>query len=150
MDDDLEETRKWAAEVLNSLPFVRWDRLVADEGMLRVYGWIDRDDQYQDFILIDFLDTGGFRFVTSAAARHEDILAGLYGSADVGGETCRRVEDVFPDMVPTAIVSTSRVSAAGGSNGGEALTDEQAERIEQIVEVALADHDQVGEVREPS
>ena len=40
-------------------PFVEWDRYLlcgCDKGdFTRVYGWIDREDNYKDFVVLDFL-----------------------------------------------------------------------------------------------
>lgn len=47
--------KEWIEETLDRLPFVTWDRYVEFETLIRVYGWIEREeDEYKDFVLLDF------------------------------------------------------------------------------------------------
>lgn len=98
------DEREWIVETLNTLPFVRWDRLAGlDEGAwlsLCVYGWIDREDGRSDFVVLTF-DDRGLSFVTSSAERHDEINTRLGFGA--GGDQCRRVEDVLGSDVTNHI-----------------------------------------------
>lgn len=89
------------AELLNRLPFVRWDRCVDWGDGLVVYGWISRPDGRADFVLFAFLwpDTPAEAHVwSSSAERTEEITRLLYGSE--GTHTpCIRVADVFGRLV---------------------------------------------------
>lgn len=95
-----EPWRLLVAERLIAVDYVRWDRLVYYEGMLRVYGWIDREDGRSDFVLADFwlypgprIDVGA---MTSSAEKSKEITAALR-QKDPGDahSTCQRVEDFF-------------------------------------------------------
>lgn len=67
MDENALTTseREWIASTLNKLPFVSWDRMhflspprIEERNCrgfwLAVFGWIDREDAYKDFIILDF------------------------------------------------------------------------------------------------
>ncbi|MCF8070049.1 MAG: hypothetical protein K9L30_15820 [Desulfobacterales bacterium] len=41
--------------ILKKLSFVNWDRYFEFEGGKSFFGWIERDDNYKDFILLDFV-----------------------------------------------------------------------------------------------
>lgn len=96
-----DEILRGRTEFLNRLPFVRWDRCVAWEDGLAVYGWIARSDEHADFVLFAFLwpDAPLEAHVwSSSAERTQEITKLLYG---VEGEhnPCVRVTDVFKHLV---------------------------------------------------
>lgn len=55
------------AHALNMFPEAMWDKYLDDGQDIIVYGWLDRDDQYKDFIVIviDQIDFT-YWFVTSS------------------------------------------------------------------------------------
>ena len=76
---------------LNKLPKVRWDRISQKRGHTYVFGWIDREDNYKDFFLVDFVRGEPVDYCTSnaknlLALRYSKIL-GLYH------QKCWRVEE---------------------------------------------------------
>lgn len=97
--------RDWIEGHLRRLPFVEWDRYTrgewsAEMEYVAVYGWIDREDEYKDFVLIRFWPaTESFVFTTSSDEYSEEIHRRLLG--DDGHNECHRVEHAFD--VPNAI-----------------------------------------------
>lgn len=106
-----EQQKTEIADVLNRLPFVRWDRFVEiDRGVLvdqvRAYGWIDRGDGRSDFVVADFdlSDPIMVGFVTSSDRHSEEIGELVYGVRVEGHVPCQRVESVFGDLVHSKVV----------------------------------------------
>jgi hypothetical protein len=107
------ESRDLCAPWLNRLPFVRWDRFVAEpSGDIAVFGWIDRDDNRADFVLVLWEDAaplpGPPCYWTSSAAHSKEIGQLLYGdqpwfSADEHID-CERVDESFGDLVDRWVV----------------------------------------------
>ena len=79
---------------------MQWDRYTlndCDDGQFtRVYGWIEREDDYKDFVVLDFLHWNReVLFIATSSPEHsERIMEILYGDAD-GHYECQRVEDRF-------------------------------------------------------
>ena len=89
----------WIVEQLESLPFVEWDRFTVnnfDNGvmLLNVYGWIDRPDDHEDFVLLQVYpkkpDVWGY--ITSSDEYTEEIYEILFDEEPDGHNPCRRVE----------------------------------------------------------
>jgi len=79
---------------LNKLPVVRWDRISQKVGHIYAFGWIDREDEYKDFIVIDFVNGEPVDYVSSDIKynlEHRRIL-GLFT------QKCQRIEKCFPDV----------------------------------------------------
>ena len=99
-----------AAESVNKyFPEVKWDRFIRETSVeptdeldgatvvYTLYGWIDREDLYKDFVLIMFEWDGSFTYWTSSALYSEIFHERIHG--DVSGHTdCERVEDWFPEI----------------------------------------------------
>lgn len=92
LPDDLQQ-RLAAAEM------VEWDRFIMEENgdnspMIRVYGWVDRDDQYKDFVLVDyFVEPEEVTYITSNPSIEDDLEAALvHKDEDVETVDCKRVE----------------------------------------------------------
>lgn len=91
----------WMEEQMYRVPFVEWDRYTVgewgDEQHVAVYGWIDREDDHEDFVLFDFWpESEHLRFVTSSAEYTEEIHRRLFPEDDLDGhDDCRRVERTF-------------------------------------------------------
>jgi hypothetical protein len=87
-------------DLLNRLPFVRWDRFTETVNGVEVYGWIVRADGRYDFVALDIhLPALEIGFVTSSATYTRRIAEALYGEkvGDFHVE-CQRVEERFPDV----------------------------------------------------
>nr|WP_305794632.1 hypothetical protein [Halomarina rubra] len=92
--------RRWMEKQLRKVRFVEWDRFTVgqwhDEQSVSVYGWIDREDEYKDFVLVIFWpESEEFYFTTSSADRTEDIYRALVGDDMTEHNECHRVEDNF-------------------------------------------------------
>lgn len=101
-----------ASELLNKVPGVRWDRCVAFDSQLRVYGWVDRpDDERADFVLVDMQLVQGVEPDEMAATTHvitssPTLSLAINDALDLdpdGHVDCLRVEVVFGGMVDNAI-----------------------------------------------
>lgn len=92
--------REYIETILERLEFVEWDRFVPfcdgpEPPRLRLYGWIDRDDAYKDFVLLDLWPSlDEFECITSSERYSERINEVLGNDSDDHVE-CRRVEDHF-------------------------------------------------------
>lgn len=95
-----------AAGFMNRLPFVTWDRCAGDEADFVAYGWIPRDDARSDFVTLNFspLEPGQYPAFTTSSKRYSAAIhAALYGELegvdDDAHFPCKRVEDVFGEIV---------------------------------------------------
>jgi hypothetical protein len=109
MADFVSWTPDAIADVLNSFPFVAWDRMVdapveGGHRSVSVYGWIDRADDHHDFLILTFCSWyEGVPYSTSSAARSEEINRILSGP-DAPHYDCERVEDVLGARVTRTVV----------------------------------------------
>jgi len=95
MTDQLTD---WIQEELEALDFVMWDRFVSGEwsegvDYTTVYGWIDREDEYKDFVVVTFWDDGGRWFTTSSDKYTVDIHQHLFDESPDKHNGCQRVEN---------------------------------------------------------
>lgn len=95
------KNRRWMERKLRAARYVEWDRFVVgdwgDEQYVSVYGWIDRDDEYKDFVEVIFWpESEDIYFTTSSAERTKDLHRDLVGEDDLDDHNeCHRVEDSF-------------------------------------------------------
>lgn len=82
---------KWLEKFL----FVQWDRFCVDEEHTTIFGWIERDDEYKDFIVLYFI--GGFldSYMTSSSFYSLPIYKMINGGSAKGHVNCQRVEGRF-------------------------------------------------------
>ena len=79
------------AEILELLDFVNWDRLFGDIEEPVIFGWIDRDDNKKDFVVLDFTQYPTW-FATSSKKYSKEIGKLLEHKEH---SDCERVEDYF-------------------------------------------------------
>ena len=89
----------WIATQLEKVKFVTWDRFTVSERqshtLVDVYGWIDREDQYKDFVWTRFYpDNRTFEYTTSSEERSQQ-LGKIWFEESADHESCQRVEDTF-------------------------------------------------------
>jgi len=91
--------RRWIERKLRACRMVEWDRFtVGDWGgeqAVSVYGWIDRDDEYHDFVLVIFWPESEGVYHTTSSAEYTEELTQLLHGEDGGHNECHRVEDTF-------------------------------------------------------
>ena len=94
------------SESLEAMDFVTWDRYTGGEWSegqqyVTVYGWIDREDTYKDFVEVIKWENGGVYFTTSSAEHTEDIYEVLFDDSLENHNDCKRVENVLdlPNVV---------------------------------------------------
>ncbi len=84
--------KKVIENVLEKLPFVKWDRYFGEDGCWTFFGWIDREkDNYKDFVTLDFhLENRDLviSYATSSAERTEEIAEIL----NCSHSACSRIE----------------------------------------------------------
>jgi DNA-directed RNA polymerase subunit RPC12/RpoP len=113
--------RDWIAEKLERVPLVTWDRFIVEDydgtQCIRVYGWIDRDDEHADFVLARFwTDTERMGFTTSSDEFGEYIQAEWFGEETLGDhDPCRRVEDAFAVENCVGLTEQSDLISDGGT-----------------------------------
>jgi len=119
-----ETAKEWVEGKLLKCTFVKWDRFLLaedpkqDELVINVYGWIDRDDDYKDFVTVDFWtarETVGF--TTSSEEYTEQLHRLLVGEDLDNHNECRRVEDTFD--VPNAVTLDGDKSLDAYTDGSE-------------------------------
>lgn len=87
--------KDWIEKTLEKLPFVRWDRYIEDkdDNLIEMYGWIDREDDYKDFVLLEFnLNKKEVYFVATSSDKYSEQIAEILNSSH---SDCIRVEDNF-------------------------------------------------------
>jgi len=83
---------------LAALDFVTWDRYVKGRwgtcfDYVSIYGWIDREGEYKDFVEIIYWDDGGKYFITSSAEYTNEIHEVLFDASPDEHNDCQRVEN---------------------------------------------------------
>ena len=79
---------------LKAMPFVTWDRYVLLVDAVEIYGWIDREDSYKDFVCLFFYADGDVAYSTSSTKFSKKIHLIINGTTR-DHRACRRVEDYF-------------------------------------------------------
>jgi len=94
------------ADALEALDFVQWDRFTSGEysddlDFVEVYGWIDRPDDYKDFVVVTQYSNGHRNFTTSSSEHTEAIFQQLFDEPLDEHNDCKRVENYvdIPNMV---------------------------------------------------
>lgn len=108
-----KSTAEQIADLMNLFPEVRWDRVSGVRERFFVYGWLDREDGRADFVnlILELEDEESLthQLQTSSAERSEEFCRRLERYCGAGPESpsehapCQRVEDLFGDLVPSAI-----------------------------------------------
>jgi hypothetical protein len=75
-------------KVLEKFNFVNWDRYFGEAENLTFFGWIDREDNKKDFLVLDF-SLNPLWFATSSKIYSKKISEIL----GVNHSDCKRVED---------------------------------------------------------
>lgn len=85
--------KDYIESILNIFPEVAWDRYIDDESGYIFYGWIDREDSYKDFMVIEMDKDGGYYFITSSAKYSAEFLQRI--NPDSIHSDCIRIESNF-------------------------------------------------------
>lgn len=99
-----KELKEIMQEDMEKLPFVNWDRFFEDGWDLEVFGWIDREYNYKDFVSLRYdydsklsrqnrKKTWLLDFSTSSAKYSKEITEILTESDE--HKDCQRVEEHF-------------------------------------------------------
>lgn len=109
----------WIESILSELAFVEWDRFIVDdwdgEQAVSVYGWIDREDEYKDFVLVIFWPASEtVYYVTSSDEYTNQISTVLLGGDDDDEHNdCRRVEHTFDIDNAVALTEQTTLTTDG-------------------------------------
>ena len=95
-----EQEVKWISEVLEAFPFVQWDRFTYFKYIVRVYGWIDREeDEYKDFVHFECnLENQSILFLGTSSDKYSERINDTLNEIldeEAGHTPCQRVEDQF-------------------------------------------------------
>lgn len=92
----------WVESVLGGLAFVKWDRFVPFDIGLRVYGWIPREDNRSDFVVLDLIwnEMKAILIATSSSKYSNDIARYL----ELEHNPCMRLESLQLEL--TNVVMT--------------------------------------------
>jgi len=124
MTDGIErDVREIIEDVLSRLDMVEWDRFV--DGIdpntvgrhINVYGWIERTDEYKDFVLVRFMpdyDPTLIEFTTSSDQYTEEIHRLIYGEKPEQHNSCKRIENEFDVSNVIEINKTVTLGTDGG------------------------------------
>ncbi len=82
-------------KTLNVFPEVKWDRYTEIEGESNFFGWIEREDGKSDFLVLSFIDSRLWWYMTSSAKFSKEISKRL----KLGHSECKRVEQLFGKQI---------------------------------------------------
>lgn len=85
----MEQNKINIINILKKLYFVNWDRYFGEGENLTFYGWIDRDDNYKDFVFIEF-NEGDYITHGTSSSKYSKKIAEILGTDH---SDCKRVED---------------------------------------------------------
>lgn len=80
---------------LRKFPMVSWDRFVRFSDGISAFGWIQREDAYKDFMIIDFDKSGDLVYYMTSSKRYSLPLYKIINGTGRGHTKCRRVEHAF-------------------------------------------------------
>lgn len=100
MSDTHEQILEEIDAFLADLDMVEWDRWIAGEWFgdlpyVAIYGWIDRADAHEDFVVVLRFASGALTYYTSSAEYSDEIGEVLCDDSPTDHNECRRVEDVL-------------------------------------------------------
>ncbi|MFH1365512.1 MAG: hypothetical protein ABIH28_02935 [archaeon] len=104
----MEQSKKDAIiNVLKKLDFVKWDRYFGKGDNLTFYGWIDREDNYKDFVFIEF-NEGEYITHGTSSSKYSKKIAEILGKEH---SDCIRIEDFcnIPNMIKLEENSVKKV-----------------------------------------
>lgn len=87
--------------VLNRFPEVRWDRAAGGDAGGAAYGWIDREDEHQDFLVVMWepdADGGLLVGMVTSSAEHSRDFNSRLGAAPEDHQDCERIEHELPGV----------------------------------------------------
>lgn len=87
----MDEYKEFIESILDKLDFVNWDRYFGEDENLVFLGWIDREDNYKDFVVLDF-SVRPIWFVTSSKKYSKKIGELLEHRSH---SECKRIEHDF-------------------------------------------------------
>lgn len=85
---------------LSNFEFVEWDRYIERSSSFgcetKVYGWIEREDDYKDFIVLKFIEhTMSVELIATSSARKEEEIHKRLTGDSIDSMKCQRVENRF-------------------------------------------------------
>ena len=106
----MDTSKEYIEGFLKKFDFVQWDRFTQDPYQDRAtrrryvlfnfYGWIDREDQYKDFVAISVRwPDKSVQYLITSSKKYSPILTEMCGFK--GHIDCQRVEDRFE--IPNSI-----------------------------------------------
>ena len=89
--------KQYVEDILDTLPMVEWDRFIEGDESVTVYGWIERADEYKDYIQIQIAPADEWVSFTTSSKEHSAEIHGLLFGEDPPNahNECQRVENHF-------------------------------------------------------
>ncbi|HDK42114.1 MAG TPA: hypothetical protein ENG87_01940 [Candidatus Pacearchaeota archaeon] len=110
----MEQSKKEViVNVLKKLDFVNWDRYFTYSGGLNVFGWIERDDNYKDFVLLEFVDETYASLCIAYSTSSKEYTEKIAEILNQEHSECKRVEH-FCDINNSIKLSQSQSEKKNG------------------------------------
>lgn len=87
--------KKRIESILRQCTFVQWDRFVDCPDKILVYGWMDRKDEYKDFIVVTFWKNGSPTGYIQSSVKNAAKIRKILGIKKSQSIPCMRVEHHF-------------------------------------------------------
>lgn len=91
------KNKKWIERTLNDIPFVKWDRFLdlkfGRNRIIHTFGWINREDNYKDFVCLEFdIIKQEVLFISTSSKKYSKKISDILGSKHTD---CERIENSF-------------------------------------------------------
>lgn len=81
--------------LLNKFTFVVWDRYTFNKGEYTFYGWIEREDNYKDFLILNFYaQTVDSPYMVTSSAKYSEEIVKIIGFPGMDHIKCKRIEGI--------------------------------------------------------
>ena len=89
-----ENTKLRLKSWLHRFPFVKWDRFIDLGYAYSIYGWIEREDSYKDFLVLEFSkkEQKIIHWISSSVIYDNKITSILGNRNNLDNVECERVE----------------------------------------------------------
>lgn len=94
----IQKEKEQIKAILDKFTFVKWDRVIEDNFIICIYGWINREkDSYKDFVLLEFARNMYSELIvqncTTSSAKYSKEINKLCGFQEEEHTDCIRIKD---------------------------------------------------------
>lgn len=80
---------------LIGLPFVQWDRYINSTNAITIFGWVNREDNYKDFVIVEFnTDNYEVNVWNTSSLEYSKEISKIFEPFEEHND-CHRVEHYF-------------------------------------------------------